>query len=94
MSLFHLPKEQYIATIASIALIVDMTRIPIYFSNGFLVRDYWILLPFLAIIAFGGSYIGRKIVRFIPDQLFRTIILISIMLFAGVMAYQGFFTEA
>lgn len=90
MSLFHLPKEQYIATIASIALLVDVTRIPIYFGNGFLVREFWILLPFLALIAFIGSYVGRKMVKLLPEKVFQKIILVSIMIFAGIMAYQGF----
>lgn len=90
MSLFHLPKEQYIATIASIALLVDVTRIPIYFGNGFLVREFWILLPFLSVIAFTGSYIGRKIVKLLPEKIFQKIILVSIIIFAGIMAYQGF----
>lgn len=36
MTLFGLSRERYIATIASIALLVDLTRIPIYFSQGFL----------------------------------------------------------
>lgn len=33
MTLFNLKKEQYIATIASIALLVDFTRIPLYLNQ-------------------------------------------------------------
>src|SRR3989344_2889315 len=33
---FGLTKEKYIATAASIALAVDLTRIPVYLSDGFL----------------------------------------------------------
>jgi uncharacterized membrane protein YfcA len=76
---FSLPKEQYIATIASIALIVDATRIPLYFGNGFLPPDKLVLIPFLFVVAFLGSHIGKYIVQKIPEQLWRRIILIAIM---------------
>jgi uncharacterized protein len=62
MTLFGLSKERYIATIASIALLVDFTRIPIYFGQGFLSKEYFSLIPILLLIAFLGSFFGKKIV--------------------------------
>jgi uncharacterized protein len=79
MILFGLSKERYIATIASIALLVDITRIPLYFSQGFLSREFFYLIPILFLIAFIGSWIGKKIVAHIPSQILRTIILIGII---------------
>lgn len=52
MTLFGLKKEVYVATIASIALLVDFTRIPIYFGNGFLEKEYFWYVPILFVIAF------------------------------------------
>ena len=80
MTLFGLSKERYIATIASIAILVDVTRIPIYFWQGFLAGEYLIYIPLLLFIAFIGSFIGRMIVKRLSSQLLRKIILITIIL--------------
>lgn len=40
LTAFGLSKEAYIATIASIALLVDITRIPVYFANGREICDF------------------------------------------------------
>ncbi len=88
MSMFQLPKEQYIATIATVALIVDATRIPIYFGNGFLESKFWFLIPILFCTAFIGSFIGKKIITLLPDALFRKIILIGIMVLSSIFVYQ------
>ncbi len=88
MMMFGLARERYIATIASIALLVDFTRIPLYFGQGFLSREYLPLIPVLLIIAFVGSYIGKKIVGHIPAELLRKIILISIIIMSLWLGYQ------
>ncbi len=89
MTLFNLKKEQYIATIASIALLVDFTRIPLYLNQWFLSREYYILIPILFCIAFIGSYIGKIIVQKIQTELLKKIILIAIILMSLYLGYQG-----
>jgi uncharacterized membrane protein YfcA len=89
MTLFNLKKEQYIATIASIALIVDVTRIPLYLEWWFLDSQYYILIPILFCIAFLGSYIGKIIVRKIQTELLKKVILMSIILMSIYLGYQG-----
>ena len=89
MTLFNLKKEQYIATIASIALLVDFTRIPLYLNQCFLSREYYILIPILFCIAFIGSYIGKIIVQKIQTELLKKIILIAIILMSLYLGYQG-----
>lgn len=91
MSLFRLPKEQYIATIALVALLVDATRIPIYFNAWFLDDNYILLIPFLFLTAFVWSYIWKRVVSFLPEQVFKKIILVWIMLLSLVFVYQWFF---
>jgi uncharacterized membrane protein YfcA len=88
MTMFGLARERYIATIASIALLVDLTRIPLYFSQGFLSREHLHLIPILLVIAFIGSYIGKKIVNYIPTELLKRIILIGIILMSISLAVQ------
>lgn len=88
MTLFGLAKERYIATIASIALLVDFTRIPFYFGQGFLSREYLQLIPVLLIIAFVGSWIGKKIVNIIPTEILRKVILIGIIVMSMWLGWQ------
>lgn len=77
---FGLPKEKYIATAAAIALAVDMTRIPVYLSQGFLQNRYHWYLPALFAFAIAGSFIGKQIVKHFPYRVFRKIVLIAILL--------------
>ena len=88
LTVFNLPKEQYIATIASIALLVDITRIPLYFGQWFLDHRYLIYIPILFIIAFIGSYIGKKIVSQMNQKILKKIILIGIMILSLILVYQ------
>ena len=77
---FNLEKTKYIATAAVIALGTDATRIPSYISQGFLTEQYYYYIPTLFAAAIGGSYIGRKIVGKINQNIFRRIVLIAIIL--------------
>jgi uncharacterized membrane protein YfcA len=76
---FNLEKVKYIATAAVIALATDAT-IPSYLSQGFLLEQYYYYIPLLFATAIGGSFIGRKIVDKIDQQVFRKIVLVSIIL--------------
>ena len=83
LTAFGLPKERYIATAAAIALAVDLTRIPVYFAEGFLSNQYYWYAPFLLAIAFVGSFTGKQVVKRIPQSKFKRIVLIAI-LFIGL----------
>lgn len=73
-----LPKETYVATAAVIALAVDATRIPVYLVQGFFAPAYAWYLPILFLVALLGSWIGREIVRRVPQQQFRTFVLVAL----------------
>ena len=89
MTLFKLSKESYIATIASVALLVDFTRIPLYFWQWFLDEQYYIYIPFLFVIAFIWSYIGKQIVKKIETWTLRKIIYAAIFVMSGLLVWQG-----
>ncbi len=80
LTAFGLPKGQYIATAASIALAVDITRIPIYLGQGFLESRFYLYIPILFFIAFAGSFLGKQIVKRFAYKLFRKIVLVAIFL--------------
>jgi hypothetical protein len=73
-------KFTYITTAASIALVTDATRIPVYVSQGFLLEQYYWYIPILMGIAVLGSYIGKRIVNKINNEIFRKIVAIAIIL--------------
>ena len=77
---FGLPKEKYIATAAAIAIAVDLTRLPVYLSQGFLTSNYYWYIPALFVIAIVGSFCGKQIVNRFPYKTFRKIVLVAILI--------------
>jgi uncharacterized protein len=82
-------KEKYIATAAVIALGTDATRIPTYLAAGFLVEQYYYMIPILFGIALAGSYVGRKIVNRIDQEKFRKIVLFAVILASAKFVFDG-----
>jgi uncharacterized protein len=77
----NIEKVKYIATAATIALATDVTRIPIYISQGFLTEQYFLYLPLL----FG-------IVAKINQELFRKMVLVAIILVSIKFIVDGLLT--
>ncbi|MGB8233332.1 MAG: sulfite exporter TauE/SafE family protein [Methanobacterium sp.] len=86
---YDLDKFKYIATLAAIAVIIDLTRIPIYLSNNLLESQYYIYIPILIVLGVIGSYIGKKIVFFIPQDVFKKIVLVAIGLASLFLIFGG-----
>lgn len=80
MAAFNLEKSVFIATSAAIDLLIDISRAFVYFSNGYIHTHDLIYLPFLLIIGFVGTYIGKRILNFIPQDKFKKISLFLILL--------------
>jgi len=78
---FQLPKENYIATAALIAFVIDLTRIPTYILTG-VVHDkaYYSLLPMLIIAAYIGVRSGKGLLGKIDQEFFRRIVLGALLL--------------
>ncbi len=89
LTAFNLEKSVYIATAAAIALAVDVTRIPIYLSGGFLESRYYFYVPILFAVAIAGSYAGRIIVNKIPQKIFRTLVLVALILIGLKFIFLG-----
>lgn len=75
-----LDKEKYVATAAVIALGTDATRIPFYLAGGFLTEQYYYFIPILFGLALGGSFVGRKIVNRINQEVFKKLVLMAVIL--------------
>jgi uncharacterized membrane protein YfcA len=84
---YNLNKFKYIATLAAIAVIIDATRIPIYFSNNLLEPQFYYYVPFLAVVGVAGSYTGKRIVQKIPQNIFKKVVLVGIAIASLLLIY-------
>lgn len=84
LAAFHLPKEIFIATSALIDLGVDFSRALVYVGNGYFLREYLLLLPFLVLISIMGSYTGKLILKRTSEKAFRYIVLLVVVGTAGI----------
>ena len=84
LAAFDLKKAVYISTVGAISLMIDSGRIFTYFSEGIRLDDeQGIALIFMVITSFAGSWIGSQIVHRIPQDQFRRIVAIFLLL-AGI----------
>ena len=68
-------------------MIIDATRIPIYFLNNLLEPQFYYFIPVLAVIGIVGSYTGKRIVQIIPQNIFKKFVLVGIGLASLLLIY-------
>ncbi|EKF85721.1 sulfite exporter TauE/SafE family protein [Methanobacterium formicicum] len=89
---YDLDKITYIATLSAIAVLIDTTRIPIYFASNLLdAQFYYYILP-LIVVGVLGSYTGKKIVTKIPQKTFKKVVLVAIGLASLLLIYSGIYS--
>lgn len=79
MAAFNLEKSVFIATSAMIDLMIDATRTVVYYQNGYISKDILIYIPFLFVIGLIGTYFGKRILDKIPQERFKQISLVLIL---------------
>ncbi|MDP3793635.1 MAG: sulfite exporter TauE/SafE family protein, partial [Candidatus Uhrbacteria bacterium] len=80
LSAFDLPKAVFIATAGAIGLLVDSTRIIVYFTGGAtLPRELWYGLILFIPVSFLGAQIAKKVVNRIPQNKFRIVIAVFLL---------------
>lgn len=84
-------KESFVATATAIALVVDLARMPVYAATqGKQVLDIWPVLLLAIIGVVVGTLAGERILRRIPEPLFRGIVsMIILALGVGLLLYPG-----
>ena len=86
---YDLNKYKYIATLAAIAVVTDLARIPIYLTNNLLEPQYYYYIPILVVLGIFGSFIGKKIVVLIPQSAFKKVVLIAIGIASLILILGG-----
>jgi uncharacterized membrane protein YfcA len=93
MAAFNLEKSAFIATSAVIDFGVDFSRTIVYFLNGFIKADILIYIPFLLAIGWIGTLLGKKALKYMPQERFKKTSLIMILLIGVVtiikVIYEG-----
>lgn len=84
MAAFNMEKSAFVATSAVIDFGVDFSRTIVYFFNGFITMEIAYYVPFLLIIGYLGTWIGKRMLEHIPQEKFKRFSLILI-LFIGLV---------
>jgi len=80
MAAFNLEKSVFIATSAFIDFMIDFSRTIVYYNNGYIHKHDLKYVPFLLVIGLIGSFIGKKVLTYIPQSKFRKLSLYFILL--------------
>ncbi len=87
---FDVPKESFVATSTAIGLFVDGARLPVYLATEW--RDMLAVWP-LVVTAIGavvvGTALGTRVLGRLPQQLFRKVIAVLLVVLGLYMAVAG-----
>jgi len=92
MAAFHLEKSVFIATSAAIDFMIDFSRTFVYYNNGYIHAHDLKYVPYLFAIGLVGSFIGKKILAYIPQDKFRIISLIFILIIGVITLLKILFS--
>ncbi|MEX0895912.1 MAG: sulfite exporter TauE/SafE family protein [Patescibacteria group bacterium] len=83
LSAFDLKKDVFLFTAGAIGLVIDSARIIGYLESEFVLSNTLLLaLLFCVPVSFLGSYTGKKLVDIIPQEKFRKLIAIALLILA------------
>jgi uncharacterized membrane protein YfcA len=93
LAAFNLPKDIFIATSALIDLGVDLSRAIIYVSQGYFPKEYISLIPFLIIVSILGSYLGKIILKYTSEKVFKYIVL-GVVILTSIFQFINYFSSS
>ena len=93
LTAFNLEKSVFIATSAFIDFMIDFSRTFVYYFNGYIHKHDLIYVPFLFVIGIAGTALGKKILQYIPQDKFKKISLILILLIGLLTLIELFFDK-
>jgi len=92
LAAFNLPKDIFIATSALIDLGVDLSRAVVYISQGYFPSEYIKLIPFLILVSVLGSYIGKIILKYTSEKVFKYIVL-GVVILTSIFQFINYFSN-
>ena len=87
---FDVKKEAFVATATAVGLIVDGARMPVYLvvERSGLLR-IWPLITISAAGVVSGTLIGARVLRNVPDRLFRRIVAVLLLALGTWMVFTS-----
>ncbi len=76
LSAYNLKKDKFIATSAIIDMGVDLSRSIVYTSSGEMGWSELYLVPILFLVGIVGTYLGKRLLSRISQELFKKIVLL------------------
>ena len=90
LAAYNLKMEVFIATSAIIDLGIDSSRSVVYYLNGYVHKDDLYLVPILLVVSIVGTFIGKKILTWISEKQFKSIVLVLVLV-TGIVTLSKFF---
>ena len=89
LAAFGLEKFAFVSTSAWIDMGVDLGRSIVYASQGFMAPAVLVYLPAMAFASITGSWVGKQVLRRLPQERFRTIVLVLVTLMGLITLAQA-----
>lgn len=89
LSAMQLPKNSFVAVSSAIDIGGDLVRTIIYLGNGYMDWSQWFYLPLLALAAWAGANLGKKMLSRINQAQFEKIVAVFIFLSGLMMTVQN-----
>ncbi len=87
---FDVDKRAFVATATAVGVIVDGARMPAYFvTQGHEIAQIWILVAIATVGAVLGTLFGERLLRRIPERLFRRVVAVLLLILGGYMIFFG-----
>lgn len=93
MAAFNLEKSVFIATSALIDFMIDFSRTIVYYQNGYIQMEHLKYVPYLLVIGIVGSFLGKKLLEYIPQSKFRRLSLFFAFVIGLVMLGKLFISK-
>lgn len=87
---FDMGKSTFLATSAFIDFGIDFTRFFVYLAQDYITKDMLWKAPLLLGISFLGSWIGKKLLDYIPQKLFISISLWLVLIVGCSLLFKYF----
>lgn len=87
---FDVDRQAFVATATAIGLVVDAARMPVYFATQpRAIIGVWPLILIATIGALVGTLFGVRVLRAIPERLFRRIVAVILLALGAYMVLRG-----
>ena len=83
---FDVPRRAFVATATAVGLIVDGARMPVYLAaQGDEIAGLWPVLVTATLAALAGTVLGERILRRVPEPVYRRVVSALILVLGVVM---------